>query len=123
MEIISKQARQEYLVNNIKGVGSYALVTYNNHTEAIWFVNMGTSFSQDGSIWFLEAPCCLLKHEWDTDNPFDLMYIKEQGYLIKNDNVYEIESPQVAPFLPDKLNDLTLISEDYCLEWLLNKSK
>jgi hypothetical protein len=40
--------------------------------------------------------------------------------MIRNGYLYEIESFQTAPFLPSELDDLTLISEQYCLEWMLN---
>jgi len=41
LEIKNKQEKQKFLELNIKGIGSYALVTYNNKTEAIWIANMG----------------------------------------------------------------------------------
>ena len=122
MKINNREERQKFLEANIKGMGSYALVTYNNYTEVIWISNMGTSFGNDNSIWFLEAPCEVHQHNYNLNNKRELKFVKRNGYLIKGNNVYEIDCPQVAPFLPDELDDLILISEEYCLEWILNKN-
>ena len=122
MKINNEQEKQKFLELNIKGIGSYALVIYDNQTEAIWIANMGKSFTKEDSIWFLEAPCDIIEYNFDLNDKEDLEHVKEYGYIIKNGIVYEIDSPQTGPFLPDMLDDLTLISEEYCLDWMLNNS-
>jgi len=123
MKINNEKEKQKFLELNIKGVGSYALVTYNNQTEVIWIANIGKSFTKDNNIWFLEAPCEIIKYNFDLNDKEDLKHVKEYGYIIKNGTVYEIDSSQTAPFLPDVLDDLTLISKEYCLDWMLRNNK
>lgn len=122
MLINNEAERKSFLELNIKGMGSYALVTYANHTEAIWITRY-EKWDVDGD-WFLEAPCELHKYKYNYDltKQEDLDFIKEYGMIIKDNNVYEIDSPQVAPFLPGKLDDLTLISEELCLNWILKQN-
>ena len=123
MEIKNKQEKQKYLDYHIKekDIGCYALVTYNNYTKAIYLANLGKS-NIKGDNWYLEYPCEL--REFILNNKKDLKYLKEQGYIIKDDNAYEIDPyQQTAPFLPEVLDDLTLISEEYCLEWMLENRK
>ena len=122
MEIKNKQDKQKYLDYHIKekDIGCYALVTYNNYTKAIYLANLGKS-NIKGDNWYLEYPCEL--REFILNNKKDLKYLKEQGYIIKDGKVYEIYNPQTGPFLPDVLDDLTLISEEYCLEWMLENRK
>ena len=73
MEIKNKQEKQKYLELNIKDIGSYALVTYNDHTEAIWIANMGKSFTKDNN-WFLEAPCEIIKYNFDLNDKEDISF-------------------------------------------------
>lgn len=119
MKINNKEELQNFLELNIKNIGSYALVTYNNHTQPIWIAKY-ENWKEDGSDWFLESPCEIYSFNYDLSNKEHLECIKEYGFIIKNNSVYEIVSPQVAPFLPNELDDLTLISEEYCLDWILN---
>jgi len=132
MKINSKNERKKFLELNIKDMGSYALVTYNNHIRPIW-IHRYENWDENGD-WFLEAPCELKKYKfknqddatirefvevtWDDDHMEEgIEYIKS---MTRDGWLYEIDCPQVAPFLPDVLDDLTLISEGYCLEWILN---
>ncbi len=121
MKINNKQEKELFFQQNIKEIGSYALVTYDNKTEVIW-ISKFDNFNYGGD-WFLESPCNLHEYQYDLNNINDLNVVKEQGYLIKNDKVYEIDSPQTGPFLPDILDDIVLISEDECLEWILKLNK
>lgn len=41
----------------------------------------------------------------------------------KGNTHYEIYVPQCAPFLPEKVCVLNILSEEECLEWLLSKEK
>ena len=132
MKINNEQEKQKFLELNIKEIGSYALVTYNNYTEAIWITRY-QNFIEENSYWFLEAPCELRKFEFKDDSDravrdyvielYEKEYIEEGiryiRSMIKNGWLYDIYSPQTGPFLPEVLDDLTLISEEYCLEWML----
>jgi len=133
MKINSKEERFNYLKENITDIGSYALVTYNNETYPIW-ITAFWNWDKDGD-WFLEAPCEGRRYEFkDTSDKAIREFVKEQyeeeyieegikyvKSMIRDGYLYEIDSPQVAPFLPDKLDDLILISEEECLEWMLNR--
>jgi len=48
---------KEFLLKNNIDLGTYALVTYDNQTEATWF----TKYSSEDGYWFLESPCQLYK--------------------------------------------------------------
>lgn len=133
MKINSKEERKKFLEENVQGMGSYALVTFNNHTESIWITKYA-DWDEDGN-WFLEAPNDLHRYEFKDDSESNIRnYVKEQyeeehidegikytKSMIRDGWLYEINSPQTGPFLPDVLDDLTLISEVECLEWILNE--
>jgi len=133
MKINNEQELQKYLDCHIKYIGSYALVTYNNHTEVIWIAKH-SNHREDGRNWYLEAPCNILKYDFRNSNDQDIRKYVEEIYeedyieegvkyvksMIRDGWLYEIDSPQTAPFLPEVLDDLTLISEEYCLEWMLS---
>lgn len=122
MRINSRVEKQKFLTENIKDIGSYALITYEDgFIEPIWITKYA-NWSEEGD-WFLESPCELHKYGYDINNPKDLKFIKKNNYLIRDGNVYEIDSPQTPPFLPEILEDLTLISEEECLDWILTKIK
>lgn len=133
MKINNKAERQKFLELNIIDSGSYALVTYDNHTETIWISKYTVG---ESGYWFLEAPCELCRYEFKDDSDKAIIeYVKElyekdaieEGIkytksMLRDGYLYDIDAPQTAPFLPDKLDDLTLISEQYCLEWMLNQN-
>jgi hypothetical protein len=137
MKINSKEERYKFLKANInsKAMGSYALVTYNNKTYPIW-ITAFWNWDKDGD-WFLEAPCELRRSEFtDTSDKTIKKYAKSRYYrkslkfgieytksMIRDGWLYDIDSPQVSPFLPEKLEDLTLISEQYCLDWMIENFK
>lgn len=41
--------------------------------------------------------------------------------MIRGKYLYEIDCPQVSPFLPEKIDDLQLINEEECLDYLLSQ--
>ena len=48
-------------------------------------------------------------------------YIKEYVKpMIIGNILYEIENFQCMPYLPDEVDDIRIISERKCLEWLVN---
>lgn len=121
MNFNTSQELQEYLNEVIQDVGAYALVNHNGITESVWFANMGTTFNQSDSklIWFLEAPNQLYTYpcEDEKSKKFNI----ELGNIIRDDKAYEIISWQCAPFLNYPIDDLKLISEEECLDYLLKK--
>ena len=130
---------EEFLLNSNLDMGTYALVTYNGKIEATWFSKYA-EWGEDRHTWFLESPCGLYKVA-DVDKSIDEFakeYIEgllekgtdEQEYINKwvlpmiVDNVlYEIENFQCAPYLPKEVDDIKLINERECLEYLLNICK
>ena len=141
MKINNKKELDKFLKLNIPEIGSYALVSYDNKAEAIWITRY-KDFN-GGDDWFLESPCELHKHETSQNELKDmpdeeirnlckLLYGESYSSLDLNDITtcmakgtccYSIDNPQVAPYLPCELDDLTLISEDYCIDWLIEKEE
>ena len=126
---------EEFLLKGNLEVGTYALVTYNGKTEPTWF----SKHDFEGKPWFLESPCELYRIT-EVDKPveeFAKEYIDglledgvdEQEYINKYvipmivDNVlYEIENFQCSPYLSKEVDDIRLISERECLEYMLSKN-
>ena len=127
---------KETLLKNNTEFGTYALVTYNDKTEPIWFTkhNFG-----DGD-WFLESPCQLYEvmevvepvDKFATEYVADLLeegvdvedyinkYVKP---MIVNGILYSIENFQCSPYLPKEVDNIELISERQCLEYMLKQIK
>lgn len=143
MKFTNKQDRNLFLEKNIKknSYGSFALVTYEGKTHSIYF----SRYNMEDGPYFLEAPNQLFGieipdnvdvNDWVEEyinNVYEMDYLEElkanNEYedfkdeiktFIVDGKFYEIDSPQTGPFLPDVLDDLTLISEEYCLWYLLN---
>ena len=121
---------QEFLLNKHIKAGAYALVKYNNKIELIWF----TKYND----WFLESPCQLYKimkinepidkfckkyAEEMLEEDVDKEYYIEQHIkpMIINNTLYEIENFQCSPYLPTRVNDIKLITERQCLEYMLRR--
>lgn len=123
------------LASNI-ATGSYALVTYNNKIEPTWFAKH--NFGEGDS--FLESPCTLCK-VMDVDGSIHMFAREYAAKLIEEgpdvedyannyvktmvvDGVlYEIENFQCDPYLPEYVDDIKLISEEECLNYMLSKAK
>lgn len=137
MKINNKEELYKFLKLNISDIGSYALVSYDNKTEAIWITKY-ENYDKDGD-WFLESPCELHEHERSQSDMSDeqiknlCMVLYGKNYsssdlnditcMMKGTNCYSIDNFQVAPYLPYELDDLTLISEDYCINWLIKQEE
>lgn len=125
---------KEFLLENKIETGVYALVSYDGIVEPIWF----SKYKQEsGKDWFLESPCELYKLI-EIDKPTDdfaLEYadsILEEGvdrekYIEENIKpmivdfvLYEIENFQCSPYLPKMVDDIKIITERECLEFMLN---
>lgn len=126
---------KEFLLENKIETGVYALVSYDGIVEPIWF----SKYKQEsGKDWFLESPCELYKLI-EIDKPTDdfaLEYadsILEEGvdrekYIEENIKpmivdfvLYEIENFQCSPYLPKMVDDIKIITERECLEFMLNQ--
>lgn len=127
---------QEFLLQNGEPF-QYALVKYNGKTEAIYFVQ----HYHNNKPWFLESPCGLCSEHKFTDNEnieewclsvadellepdVDRKEYYEQYMkpLIMNNILYDIYCPQVAPYLPEEVDDIKLITERECLLYLLKEN-
>ena len=124
------------LTNNIKG-GTYALVTYNNRTEPTWF----TRYNFGNGDWFLESPCilyrlmevnepiddfckkymeeCIVLEEGESEENYITEFVKP---MIVDGWLYEIENFQCFPYLPKEIEDIELISERECLNYMLKNN-
>lgn len=143
MKLIYMINLEQFLLDNMKSdVGCYALVAYNHITEAIWFSNY-CDLNKKGEVFFLESPCELFKIcevEGDIDrfckkymNDINLLdgateenlekeYIEEYVKpMIIDNSFYSIENFQVAPYLPNEVDGIKIITERECLIWLLKK--
>lgn len=124
---------KEFLLKNNLDFGTYTLITYNNKTDATWFSKQ----NYKGEDWFLESPCELyriMKVEGDIQEfakDYASSLIAEDDFesyaenyiipMIVDGWLYEIENFQCSPYLPKEVDDIKLISEKECLEYLLNK--
>lgn len=146
MKFTNKEERNFFLEKNIKkdDYGSYALVTYEGKTHTIYF----SRYEMENGPYFLEGPNQLFAisipedieiDDWIEEYVNDLYEIdyirdlQEKGTyedfkenlkaFIYDRKFYEIDTPQTGPFLPEVLDDLTLISEEYCVWYILNVEK
>ncbi len=132
---------QQFLLNNIKDdeIGCYALVTYNNRTEATWFTKYYSDI--DNQPWFLESPCELYKMcevgtdidkfckeymeymdliDGVTEESSEEQYIEEYiKPMIVDNYFYVVENFEVIPYLPKEVYDVKIITERECFEYLL----
>lgn len=125
---------EEFLFKNNIG-STYALVTYDNKTEATWFTN----YNFGEGDWFLESPCELFRVMFVTEpiDDFAKKYAElwelEEGEtyediankyvkpMIVNGVLYSIENFQCSPYLPSVVDEIKPISEKECLEFLLKE--
>ena len=123
----------DYLIKNAESM-QYALVEYDGHIEAVYFVQ----HSHNGNPWFMESPCNPCKEHEFTDNEnieewclsvadellepdVDRKEYYEQYMkpLIIGNVFYDIDCPQVEPYLPKEVDDIILITERECLLFLV----
>jgi hypothetical protein len=127
---------QEFLLKSDIKFGTYALVTYDGKVEPTWF----TKYNFEDGEWFLESPCELYEVK-KIEEPIEKFLYEYASFIVEEfenpqeyiekyvrhmiiDNIlYTIENFQCSPYLPKKVEDIKLISERECLEYMLNKSK
>lgn len=136
MKVNNKTELQHFFEKNCPEEGSYAIVTYcDGGKEAIWIsVFKDWTVDEDGNPrnWYLEAPNVLFRTELEEpyeESIFDYaeeLYEEVDEILIKSlmemvidGYLYEVDSMQTSPFLPEQLNDIKLVTERECLEWML----
>lgn len=100
----------------------YFLVTFNKHTEPVYFTNFEDAY--------FESPCELHRFPIKSDEIEE--YVRELYYEDSFNNAleyektmqrgewhYDIDCPQCDLFLPEQLDNIEMISETECLDWLL----
>ena len=127
---------EKFLNDNAKkeSCGTYAIVKYNGIEEATYFQHV---WNDEYGLWFMPSPC-LLYVIGECKNPYSeewVEYFKEllkdgvsvEDYIkeyvepmIMGDILYEIENFQCLPYLPKEVDNIRIISERKCLEWLVN---
>lgn len=132
---------KEYLFNNLHkfdDYGIYALVTYNDNTVPVYFAK---HYDTNNRIWFWESCVDLLKYKIDRpmDDFCDLHatifyeccdeeekqkiideYIKP---MIIGEYLYETEAYQQTPFLPKEVDNIKIVSERECVEWMIENKE
>ena len=139
MKINNREELEQFFENNCKRKSSYALVTYEGKTTTIYIncyknlsANIKTGKLED---YYLEAPNCLSSYRFKGDaDAFVSEYVNEIydiekverdeaikyiKSMIRGNILYEIDSPQTGPFLPEKIDDIKLITEQECLDWII----
>lgn len=119
MEKLNSVAEREaFLEKHIAKGGAYFVVTHGEVTELLWFTQF-KNWKKDGSDWYLEYPCYMRRVK--TTHPEDDAYYTGIGFVLKEDGyAYEVDSPQVSPFLPETVGMAHLgDSEEVAVDWLL----
>lgn len=117
MKFKSRNEWEKYLLEKFSNCtsGGYAVVNYDGNNELVYF----SRYTHENEPWLLEAPNYLQTIDIQNENPKDF---EDHGYIVRNNKAYEIITPQVSPFLPEKLEILEVIGEnesnalDYMLE-------
>lgn len=135
---------KDFILDNIgnEDIGCYALVSYNGKTEATWF-SIFYDLNKKGDVLVVESPCELNKvcavgedidafcseyiksivdlNEGATESKSELDYIENFiKPMIVDGFFYIIEAFQVVPYLPYEVDDIKIVSEKECLDWLLD---
>lgn len=117
----SKKAREDFMGQHIKSDGGYFVTVHEGETALLWFKQF-KNWRDDGSDWYLEAPCYLRRIKIDHHD--DEVYYPSIGYVLKDDGyAYEVDAPQVAPFLPEAV-EMEYIgeSQEVAVDWLLENT-
>jgi hypothetical protein len=117
VKINNSEERMKYLRDRID-FGAYTLVKYNDIEELLYFVDHSMTID-NGEPWFLEAPCYLVDYGFIED--YESRLAHDMGLIKYCGKFYEIESPQIAPFLPDEI-EINLISCEEALGYMVDKN-
>lgn len=140
---MSKINLKEFLTENCTEHGCYTAIKINSDGKdaQIDFVYFSKYNFGDGD-WFLESPCQLIKVMEVTDDidTFCMNYVNKYLCLENEEDklsyinefvkpmiidgwLYEIDAPQVAPYLPEEICDIQIISEHQCAVMMLQHEK
>lgn len=133
---MNKTELYKFLSDNITGCGAYFLITYNGKTEAT-YISRYINWCEDGSDWFLESPCQLIKFEFEDNSDESIReYVKEMYYedaqdemfeytksMIFDGYLHEVYNGQCSPYLPEIIDSIELITEMECLQYLLSENE
>ena len=126
-----------YLKEHSKDKSTYAVVKYDNKEEIIYFVNY---LSMEYGIGFIEKPCYLHKIYFGKDlEKFCKHYAESiigldnkdgvDNYIknkilpyVKDDVFLLIDTPTVELYIPQFVDEIKLISEQECIELLLERN-
>ncbi len=108
----------------------YFLVTYDNETIPVYFEQQ-KSVENPGHTVYFESSCDLKAINLPPEELEDYvryMYredafeesLEYEKKMQRGNTHYEIENYQMDKFLPDQLDDIQMISETECLDWLLS---
>lgn len=109
---------RDFLLKYVKEnkIGRYTLVTYNGNTEAIWFSRYVNPTDKE-DVSFVGFPCRLNK-VCKTETDVDSFSREETGQELEN--CYEIEKFDVELYLPSEVDNIKIITEKECINWMLN---
>jgi hypothetical protein len=113
MKLKTKQERYDFL--NEFG-GGYYRVEYGFRCEILFF----NQYSYDDKFWWLESPIDVREYSknFDFGDGEVIQFIKDYGLIIADGSIYDIDLPQVSPFLPEEV-ELTKCSEiDVILDFI-----
>lgn len=126
-----------FLKEHSPGKSTYAIVKYAGKEVPVFFANY---HSMDYGEGFIEEPCYLHKIYYGNDlekfckhyaenmigpyNPKgEESYIKTRILPYIRDNTFLlIETPSVEPFLPEEIDEIILISDQECIDFLLKQN-
>lgn len=131
---------KEFLFDNLHEFNDYGictLVTYNDKTEPIYFAK---HYDMNNRVWFRESSIDLLKYK--IDRPIDEfcdLHVTEYYWcneeekqeiidkyikpMIIGEYLYQTEAHQQPPFLPKEVDDIKIVSERECVEWIIENKE
>lgn len=122
-EYLKNVDTSKYKIDSMSSV--YFLVKHKDGIEPLYFMPYENSY--------FESPCCLIE-------TFDEKYVEEyvkdtyiksarkealkyEKSMCRNGKHYEIDCPQCAPFLHGPMQIIQILTEQECLDYLLNKKR
>ncbi len=116
----------------------YALVSVGDATEVVYF----TRYELDGEVFYLESPCYLEEiHQFEENNDIEKecitlvedmldddvdrhqFFAEHMKPCIVDNTLFEILTPQTAPYLPKEVDNILFLSEEECVLYLLRCQK
>lgn len=118
---MNKQELYKYLDEN---KSDYYMVTWNGHTEPLFFMHYQNSYFPSPleirRYPMTEEKLLEYVHEQYSSDYWDYGFELEKKNLV-NGYWYEIDCPQCSPFLPDEIDTICCISEEEVLQDVVRK--